>query len=476
MDSISRRSFVKASVPVGLSAFMPFSRVRGANDDIRVAVVGLNNQGANHINWFREIPGVRVVAICDADRACLGRERQKFAQRNEPVETYIDYRRLLDDKGIDAVIIAMPNHWHALATVWACQAGKDVYVEKPVSHDIWEGRQMVRAARKHGRIVQSGMQRRSDTGLIEALDFIRTGHLGTMRIVYGIVYVRRDSIGNVDGPQPVPDSVDYDLWCGPAPKEPLRRKRLHYDWHWVWPTGNGDFGNNGIHFIDICRWFIDAGQLAPRVISIGGRLGYIDDGETPNTQIVFCDYKPVPILFEVRGLPRAKDDPAMDVFRGTRAGTVVVCEGGYFVGGWAYDNEGKRIRQFQRTGGAGHQANFIEAVRSRKVADLNADVLDGHLSSALCHMGNVSHRVGRRASLEQVRRAVAGNAYLAESVERLEQHIRANEVDLEMTPLTLGADLAMDPQREVFTGPLSEEANRLLRRDYREPFVVPEVT
>ncbi|HEV57464.1 MAG TPA: Gfo/Idh/MocA family oxidoreductase, partial [Phycisphaerales bacterium] len=469
-------SFVKASVPVGLSAFVPFSRVRGANDDIRVAVVGLNNQGANHINWFREIPGVRVAAICDADRACLDRERQKFAQRNEPVETYIDYRRLLDDKGIDAVIIAMPNHWHALATVWACQAGKDVYVEKPVSHDIWEGRQMVRAARKHGRIVQSGMQRRSDTGLIEALDFIRAGHLGTMQIVYGIVYVRRDSIGNVDGPQPIPDSVDYDLWCGPAPKEPLRRKRLHYDWHWVWPTGNGDFGNNGIHFIDICRWFIGAEQLAPRVISIGGRLGYIDDGETPNTQIVFCDYKPVPILFEVRGLPRAKDDPAMDVFRGTRAGTVVVCEGGYFVGGWAYDNEGKRIRQFQRTGGAGHQANFIEAVRSRKVADLNADVLDGHLSSALCHMGNVSHRVGRRASLEQVRRAVAGNAYLTESVERLEQHIRANEVDLETTPLILGADLAMDPKREVFTGPLSEQANRLVRRDYREPFVVPEIT
>jgi len=476
MNAISRRRFVQAGVPVALSTFVPFSKVRGANEDVRVAVVGINNQGANHINWFRQIPGVRVVAICDVDRACLAREKQKFATRNEQVATYVDYRRLLDDKSIDAVITATPNHWHALVTVWACQAGKDVYVEKPVSHGIWEGRQMVNAARKYNRIVQSGTQRRSDTGLIEALRYIRAGHLGKIRVVYGIVYVRRGSIGRVNGPQPIPASVDYDLWCGPATMRPLMRKRLHYDWHWVWPTGNGDFGNNGIHFMDICRWAIGATTLAPRVISIGGRLGYVDDGTTPNTQIVLCDYKPVPILFEVRGLPRAKGDSTMDVFKGTRAGTVVVCEGGYFVGGWAYDNDGKKIRQFQRTGGAGHHANFIKAIRSRKVTDLNADILDGHLSSALCHMGNISHRVGRRASLRQIAQAVSDNPYLAEAVERLAQHVEANEVDLNTTPLTLGADLHFDPHREIFTGPLSAEANMFLRRNYREPFVVPQIT
>ena len=310
MKSITRRDFVKGSMAAGLSLAAPFSRARGANDDIRVAVVGIRSQGSNHINWFRNIPGVRIVAICDADKQFLDREEAKFKERNEKVDTYVDYRKLLEDKNIDAIVTATPNHWHALVTIWACQAGKDVYVEKPVSHTIWEGRQMVKAARKYNRIVQAGTQRRSDTGLMEAVEYIRRGNLGKIRVVYGIVYVERGSIGKVDGPQPIPPTVDYDLWCGPAPKTPLMRKNLHYDWHWVWPTGDGDFGNNGIHFIDVCRWFIGADKLAPRVMSIGGRFGYIDDGETPNTQIVLLDYEPAPIIFEVRGLTRAKGDPA----------------------------------------------------------------------------------------------------------------------------------------------------------------------
>jgi len=252
-SKISRRDFVKASAAAGLLSAVPFARVQGANSDIRVAVVGVRNQGANHINWFRKIPGVRVVAICDADRSFLDREAKKFAERSEKVDTYVDVRKLLDDKDIDAVVTATPNHWHALVTVWACQAGKDVYVEKPICHNLWEGRRMVEAARKYKRIVQGGTQRRSDEGLRETLEYIRQGNLGKMRLVRSFIYVRRDSIGKVDGPQPVPESVDYNLWCGPAPMAPLMRKSLHYDWHWVWPTGNGDFGNNGIHYIDIGR-------------------------------------------------------------------------------------------------------------------------------------------------------------------------------------------------------------------------------
>ncbi|UCG55683.1 MAG: Gfo/Idh/MocA family oxidoreductase, partial [Phycisphaerales bacterium] len=347
MKAYTRRTFLKSSVCAGLSAALPFSRARGANSDIRVAVVGIRSQGTNHINWFRQIPGVRVVAICDADSQFLDREKAKFKDRNETVETYVDYRKLLDDKNIDAVITATPNHWHALVTVWACQAGKDVYVEKPVSYSIWEGRQMIKAARKYNRIVQSGTQRRSDTGLAEAVDYIREGNLGQITAVHGIVYVQRGSIGKVDGPQSTPPTVDYNLWTGPAPLTPLMRKNLHYDWHWVWPTGNGDFGNNGIHFTDICRWFLDAYKLPPRVMSIGGRFGYVDDGHTPNTQLVWFDYRPAPIIFEVRGLPRARGDSAMDAYRGTRAGVVVQCENGYFVGGWAYDNDGKKIKQFK---------------------------------------------------------------------------------------------------------------------------------
>jgi predicted dehydrogenase len=474
MKDTTRRSFMKSSVAAAFSLALPFSAARGANDDIRVAVVGIRSQGSNHINWFRQIPGVRVVAICDADKQFLQREEKKFKDRNQKVDTYVDYRRLLDDKDIDAVITATPNHWHALVTIWACQAGKDVYVEKPVSYNIWEGRQMVKAARKHNRIVQAGTQRRSDTGLTEAIEYVRQGDLGAIRVVYGIVYVRRGSIGKVDGPQPIPGSVDYDLWCGPAPKVPLMRKNLHYDWHWVWPTGNGDFGNNGIHYIDICRWFIGQDKVAPRVMSIGGRFGYIDDGETPNTQIVLCDYKPAPIIFEVRGLPRAKGDSAMDEFRGIRGGVVVQCEDGYVAGGWAYDNNGKKIKQFKLTEGSGHHANFIKAVRSRKVSDLNADILEGHLSSALCHMGNISHRLGKETSRDQVMEIIKGNAEMEDSFERLQEHLLLNGVDVKATPRILGPSLTMDPEKEIFVGDLAIEANGLVSRNYREPFIVPE--
>ena len=471
---ISRRNFVKSSVAVGLSMVVPHSRARGANGGVRVAVVGINSQGSNHINWFRAIPGVRVVAICDADKRVLEREQKKFADRGEKVDTYMDYRKLLEDKGIDAVITATPNHWHALVTVWACQAGKDVYVEKPVSHNIWEGRRMVEVARKYDRIVQSGMQRRSDTGLREAIEYVNAGNLGAIKLVRGLVYTPRGSIGKVDGPQPVPESVDYNLWCGPSPMSPLMRKNLHYDWHWVWPTGDGDFGNNGIHYIDICRWVIGKNELPPRVLSFGGRFGYVDDGETPNTIAVFLDYKPVPILFEVRGLPRAKGDSAMDNYRGIQGGTVVHCENGHLAGGWAYDNSGKRIKQFKLTEGSGHHENFIKAVRSRKVSDLNADVLEGHLSAALCHMGNISYRLGQTASRPETLDRIGGNQDLAEVFERVQDHLLLNGVDVKLTPRVLGRWLTMDSQTERFTGEFAEEANKLVRGSYREPFIVPE--
>jgi len=474
MKTINRRTFMQGSLAAGVSMSLPHARVRGANDDIRVGVVGIRSQGGNHIKWFQQMKGVRVVAICDPDRSFLDREKKKFQLRSENVDTYLDYRKLLEDKTIDAVVTASPNHWHALVTVWGCQAGKDVYVEKPVSHNIWEGRQMVKAARKYNRIVQSGTQRRSDAGLKQAIEYVRQGNLGKIKLIRGICYVRRGSIGKVKGPQPVPKSIDYDLWCGPAPKTPLMRKNLHYDWHWVWPTGNGDFGNNGIHFIDICRWIIDQNQLAPRVISLGGRFGYIDDGETPNTQLVYYDYQPIPILFELRGLPRSRGDSAMDHYRGIRAGVIIECEGGYFCGGWAYDNNGIKIKQFKRDGGGSHKANFIKAVRSRKRSDLAADVLQGHLSSALCHMGNISQRVGKHASREQIIESIKGNSYLEESFARLQEHLLLNHVNLKETPRILGPGLQMHPTRETFIGEFADQANQFLKRTYRHPFTIPE--
>jgi predicted dehydrogenase len=258
--------------------------------------------------------------------------------------------------------------------------------------------------------------------------------------------------------------------------EPLMRKNLHYDWHWVWSTGNGDFGNNGIHFMDVCRWVLGENTLAPKVMSIGGRFGYIDDGQTPNTQIVLLDYEPVPIIFEVRGLPRAKGDSAMDDYRGIRDGLVVQCENGYFAGGdggWAYDNDGKKIRQFTGAGGGGHHANFIKAVRSRKVSDLNADILEGHLSSALCHLGNISYRLGSQASPEQMMEVVKGDKEMMDSFQRLEQHLLANNVDFKSTPRILGPLLTFDTEKEKFIGEFDSRANELIKRNYREPFVVP---
>lgn len=340
---------------------------------------------------------------------------------------------------------------------------------------------MVEAARKYKRIVQAGTQRRSEAGLREAFEYIREGNLGKILLVRGFCYKRRDSIGKVDGPQPIPQTVDYDLWTGPAPLGPLMRKNLHYDWHWVWATGNGDIGNQGIHEMDLCRWALGQNSLAPRVMSIGGRFGYDDDGQTANTQIAILDYEPAPIIFEVRGLPQTKDGEVMDHYRGVRVGVVVQCEGGYFAGGsgggWVYDNEHTKVKQFKGDGGGGHQANFIDAVRSRKSSDLNADILEGHLSSSLCHMGNISYRLGRLSSPEEIREAIVNESEAAETFGRFEGHLWANWVDLSKTRAVLGPWLKMDPAKERFVGNgefgITRWANELLRRDYREGFVVP---
>ena len=474
-DNCTRRSFIKRSFAAGAaSSLLPFTQVRGANDDVRVGVIGLRSQGSNHVKWFHKIPGVRVVAICDPDQAFLERESAKMKAQNTPVKTYRDLRKLLDNPDIDAVIIATPNHWHALAAVWACQAGKDVYVEKPVSHNIWEGRQIVRAARKHQRIVQTGTQNRSDEGLRAAFDYIRQGKLGRILRARCYYYGRRGGIGKVDGSQPVPETVDYNLWTGPAPLQPLMRKNLHYDWHWQWAHGNGDLGNNGIHYIDLLRWALGYQNLAPRVMSVGGKFLWDDDRETPNTQIAFYDYQPAPIIFEMRNLTSHTGSKAMDLtYRRQRAPVIIECEGGYFAGGWIWDYQDKKIKQFEVSGGGSHHENFIKAVRSRKISDLNADILQGHLSTALCHMGNISHRLGQAATRPEIVEAIGDHAPLPEMFERVQDHLLLNNADIQKTPRILGPWLTMDSKQERFTGPLSDQANALVKDDYREPFVVP---
>lgn len=480
MTLTNRRRFLRNSA-LAAAAALParsWAQVPGANSDIRVAVVGFRQQGRVHIEGFRKTPGCRVVALCDCDREVLDREAKRFQDRGEPVATYTDVRELLESKEVDVVSTATPNHWHALVTVWACQAGKDVYVEKPVSHNVWEGRKMVEAARKYGRIVQTGTQSRSSAGIREAIRWLHAGNLGKVTLARGFCYKRRPTLGRVNGPQPVPASVDYELWCGPAAKEPLRRYKLHYDWHWVWNTGNGDIGNQGIHEMDLARWALGEMRVSPLVMSIGGRLGYEDDGETPNTQIVMHYYQKAPLFFEVRGLPEKAGTEKMPAYRGVSIGVVVDCEGGSLViranEATAYDPQGRVIQKFGDGSDhrAKHFANFIEAVRLRNHGYLHADIGEGHISSALCHTGNISHRLGRLASPGVIREQIAGDSDAVEAFGRFEEHLLANGVTLNQTPATLGPLLVMDAQAERFEDPA---ANALLKRRYRPGFLIPEV-
>jgi predicted dehydrogenase len=494
VSSFDRRTFLKTGALAAAGAALPlrsWAQVLGANSDIRVAVIGLNGRGRNHLQSLAKIPGVRVVALCDADTAVLDKVKPTVNGGN--VKTYQDIRALLADKDVDAVTIATPNHWHSLAAIWALQAGKDVYLEKPVSHNVWEGRQLVAAASKYKRVIQAGTQIRSGEGLREAVQWVQAGNIGKITASRGFCYKRRDSIGKTSGPQPVPASISYDLWSGPAPlvapyRNTPKNGSVHYDWHWIYLYGNGDVGNQGIHQMDVARWFLGESGLPQSTLSVGGRLGYVDDGETPNTQVVIHEYAAAPLIFEVRGLPAKSglsgsnvdprenaDSAGMDNYRGVNIGNVIDCEGGsvitksYF-SATAVDKSGKVIREFK--GNDRHMQNFIDVVRSRKKSELYGPIEEGHVSSALCHLGNISHRLGH-ASTGEIGEKTKSSAALAEAHGRMIEHLRANSVDLGKTPLTVGVPLLVDARRERFTGPHAAQANEMLAREYRAPFVVP---
>lgn len=507
MTRFTRRAFLQTGALAGASwTARSWAAVPGANGDIRIAVVGLNGKGKDHVAAYRSIPGVRVVALCDVDSSVLDSNVQAARALGEQPQAFEDYRQLLAQKDIDAVSIVTPNHQHTLQAVWALQAGKDVFVEKPVCHDLWEGQQLVRAANKYGRIIQAGMQNRSSPPIAQAIAWQRAGHIGKIKVARGLCFKRRESIGKTSGPQPVPKGVNYDLWLGPVPKGPLRRTRLHYDWHWQWATGNGDIGNQGNHQLDVARRFLGQAGLPPRVSSAGGRLGYSDDGETPNTLVVCYDYPDAPLVFELRGLPTKADaagasqPPApppvantpgaswspprgtgqMDEYRGLSVGNLIECEGGYievpagnYTSARAFDAKGKLLQEW--TGSASHYANFIDAVKSRKASDLNAPIAEGHVSSGLSHLANVSQLLGHPAHAAEVSKAISSAAPLGEAFTRMKQHLSANGIDIEKATVQLGATLTLDPKTERFTGDQATAATRLSRHEYRQPFAVPEI-
>jgi predicted dehydrogenase len=437
-QSINRRQFVKRDIAAagGMAALGTASRsakVFAASDTIRVAVVGLRGRGKEHIHGFHQQPGVQVAALCDVDELVL-RERasQYETHSGRPVKCYRDMRAVFDDKEIDVVSFATPNHWHALGGIWAMQAGKHAYIEKPCSHNVWEGRQLVKAARKYNRLCQHGTQGRSSPAIREAVQKLREGVIGDLYLARGLCFKWRPSIGKAGGPQPVPASVDYDLWCGPAPKNPLLRKNLHYDWHWQWDCGNGDMGNQGVHEMDMARWGLGV-ELPSRIQSMGGHYMFDDDQQTPNTLICTFEYpgKGKLLQFETRhwvtnyegGFGSPGDNNVGVLFYGSEG----YMELEYF----SYRTFlGKKREPGPKGSGEGDPWNtFVSAVRSGKREDLGVDIEEGHLSSALCHLGNIAYRTRRT--------------------------------------------IQFDPAAENIIG--DEEASQMLSRDYRDPFVVPSV-
>jgi predicted dehydrogenase len=477
MSPLTRRRFLEDSMFAAAAALaagaLPARAADGEkqskspNEKLGVACVGVNGQGRSHLGAYSKRKDTEVLYVVDVDEVAGNKGVQEVAKNQGRAPKWVpDLRTMLEDKSVDIVTTATPNHWHSLVGIWAMQAGKDVYVEKPVSHNVSEGRRMVEAARKYGRICQTGTQCRSQQGTIDAIKYVHDGKIGTVNVSRGLCYKRRKSIGP-RGNYEVPKSVNYDLWSGPALVKPLTREKLHYDWHWQWDYGNGDLGNQGIHQMDIARWGLGVDTLSTGVMSYGGRFGYEDAGETANTQVIMHDYGDKQLIFEVRGL-ETKD------LKGANVGVIFEGTDGYVVltsytSGAAFDKDGKLVTKFE--GGGDHHGNLVKAVRSRKIEDLNADILEGHLSSALCHLGNISYRLGTKISMKDADTRLATDDVAAETFDRFADHLKDNGLAADKIELGFGKDLRFDPKEEKFVN--DSQADQMLTREYRAPFVVP---
>lgn len=421
----------KAAAPMILS-----DRAKGSNDRIRVAVLGIHGRGKSHIKeimGLSEEANVEVVALCDPDLTLLKERAAEFEKEyNKPVAIEQDFRKTYEDSSIDAVTLATPNHWHALQTIWACQAGKDVYVEKPATHNIHEGKKMIEAAYKYDRIVQHGVQLRSSVAIREAIQHLNDGLIGRVYMARGLVFRWRPDIGD-KGISQTPKGLNYDLWCGPAPLKPFSENLVHYNWHWHWDYGNGDVGNQGIHETDLCMWGLGVNSLPERISSMGGKFLWDDCKEVPEilTSVYHYPKEKKIIQFEVRNWCTNQEDGAGvgNIFYGDKGYMVVKGYGTYetFLGrdrekGPARSEKGELTLHFQ---------NWFDAIRARDMSLQHGPVQTGHLASSLAHLGNISYR--------------------------------------------LGLQLEFDPVAERFIGHGENEANNMLSRDYRAPYLLPDV-
>ncbi|MAG94149.1 MAG: dehydrogenase [Planctomycetaceae bacterium] len=467
MSKQTRRQFLQSGVAAG-AAFSTFAiggtkssgAVLGANDRVRVAVAGINGRGKSHIDGFNKVQNVSVTTVIDPDSRLFAKHQGRTCVQ--------DVREALDDKNIDVVTVATPNHWHSLMTIWACQAGKDVYVEKPLSHNVSEGRRCVEAARYYKRMVQHGTQQRSTDSRAREIDIVHSEKYGKLRVSKGYCCKPRWSIGTKPTEKP-PAGLDFNVWLGPAPEQPYHGNLVHYNWHWFWDTGNGDTGNQGVHEMDVARWAIKGATLPTKVWSLGGRFGYEDQGETPNTHLSVYEYDDVLLLFETRGLV-TKHKKFPFVVKNEYYTTE-----GMIVNGKFYPNGGGKAESITSSDATvtpgGPFGSFIQAVRSRDRADLNADVEVGHYSAALCHLGNISLRRGKQVPFDGKKNALGDNKQDVESFNTVRENLKAVGMNLNESTYQLGRTLNLDPKTETFIG--DKQANRMLTREYRAPFTVP---
>ena len=476
MSRQTRRTFIKkaAAAGTGIAAGLTIAgtkasgQVLGANDTIRMAVAGINGRGRSHIGEFAGMDKVQVTYLVDPDSTLFESRAESVKKRGKNTPKCVqDVRKALEDKELDAVSVATCNHWHSLITVWSCQAGKDVYVEKPCSHNPFEGRKCVEAARKNKCIVQHGTQRRSESGWHRQIAAVASGKYGKLLISYGFASKPRGSIGFKKAETP-PKEVDFNLWLGPAPEQPFHRNLVHYNWHWFWDFGNGEIGNQGVHQMDIARWAVEAatGQTLPNgVISMGGRFGYEDQGQTLNTQLTIFDFGETKVFLEDRGLKTRKVTNEFYLEEGAIKG------GKFYPKG---KDKGEDLVDVDYTCySGGNFGNFINCVRSRKQEELNADILQGHYCAAMCHLGNISYRLGKQAPFNQKAQALGDDKDSVAALDSMKEHlVDAAGLKMNEAEYLLGRKLNFDVKTEKFIG--DDEANKLLTRPYRGPFVVPE--
>ena len=478
MAGITRRDLVKAGLFGGVAMATPARSLlaANANSEINVGFISCGGRASGLMGSFEKIEGVTIGGLCDPDEQRLGVASKRFPK----ARTWTDLRDLIEDDGIDAVVVATCNHWHCLAAIWAMQAGKDVYVEKPLSHSQWEGEQTVAAARKLGRICQIGTQQRSDPMQAEIKKFLHEeqglGKILSARVNrFGV----RASIGKRETPLEIAKDVAYDLWLGPAQDQPIFRNALHYDWHWDWNTGSGEMGNWGVHVLDDVRnvVFQDSVALPKRIQGIGGRVAWNDAGETPNVHMVHFDTGGIPVSIHLANITDAPDGKKSPKHPGPGSGYIAYCEGGRYEGqrgrGVAYDADGKEIRRFKGNNGDHvHQQNFIDAVRARDASLLNAEIEVGNDSTGWCNLANIAFRAGSRFQPKTIADGFPQMAGLADEVGSM---LAAHGLDLDGGEILASPILKIDQASGQFTGSGADAANRFLKREYRDGYVVPEM-